>query len=122
MYIKEIQIQGFRSIKENLIIRDFGNILGLVWKNNSWKSSVLNAINLFFSAKEPEKADFTYGWNNKIKIKILFQLNNKKDLFRRKHLTISNKQRLSNDLKSQFSRLWEESLSTITKRIMELNL
>ncbi len=57
--ITEVEIKNFRSIKECKIsnIKDFNSLYGL---NNSGKSNILRALNLFFNNKTDEGTDFDF--------------------------------------------------------------
>ncbi len=48
MQIKEIVINHYKSIKNQIYLRDFSNFHILVGPNNAGKTNVLDAINLFF--------------------------------------------------------------------------
>ena len=70
MKIKKIEIKNFRSIKE-VSIDEISNILILVGKNNSGKSAILNAIDVFWGNRKIKEDDFHKN-ENKIEIKIQF--------------------------------------------------
>lgn len=58
-HIKNIHIQNFRSIEYQNI--DFWkNKTVLVWKNNSWKTVILKAIEKLLNSKKIKKKDFLY--------------------------------------------------------------
>ncbi len=58
MKISEIKIKNFRSIKDELIIDNIRNTLVLTGENNSWKSSIMNAIAVFLWEKTIQEQDF----------------------------------------------------------------
>ncbi|AIJ05723.1 hypothetical protein JH146_0878 [Methanocaldococcus bathoardescens] len=70
MKIMKIEIKNFRSIKE-VSIDEISNILILVGKNNSGKSAILNAIDVFWGNRKIKEDDFHKN-ENKIEIKIQF--------------------------------------------------
>ncbi|ULG74446.1 ATP-dependent nuclease [Macrococcus brunensis] len=52
-YIRKIQISNFRSYKNNEnVLKDIKNLNMFTGKNNSGKTNILRAINLFFNPKE----------------------------------------------------------------------
>ena len=55
--IKEIRVQGFRSIRDD-ILRDVGDFSVLVGINNAGKSNFLKSLNLFFNEQVEEGIDF----------------------------------------------------------------
>ena len=55
--IKEIRVQGFRSIRDD-ILRDVGDFSVLVGINNAGKSNFLKSLNLFFNEQVEEGDDF----------------------------------------------------------------
>lgn len=57
MKIEQIHIQNFRSIK-NQTIENINDALILIGKNNAGKSSVINAIRVFWGDLDLEKVDF----------------------------------------------------------------
>lgn len=122
MKIKEIKIKWFRSIKEELYIKDFWNVLSLVWKNNSWKSSVINALRLFWWDITINKNDFTYWWINKINISILFSDIDKSSIFKLSLLTSTQKTNLVNNIKWNFVWLWSLDNWEILEKIKRLDL
>lgn len=71
MKIQKISITNYRSIKDTQLIENIEDSLILTWINNSWKSSILNALNVFFWEKDLTKEDF-YKWTDEIKIIIDF--------------------------------------------------
>lgn len=71
MKIKKIRIKNFRSIKDDLIIDNIWDILVLTWENNSWKSSIINAIAIFLWYKKISERDF-HKWENVIEIELSF--------------------------------------------------
>ena len=125
MKIKEITIKWFRSIKDELHIKDFWSILSLVWKNNSWKSSILNALRLFWGHISPNPKDFTYWVTSGpkiITITILFENINKSELFKYSLLTLANLTRLANQLKTNFYSLTSLDIWDIVRKIENLDL
>lgn len=58
MFVKKIIINNFRSIS-NLTI-DCNNIDILIWGNDSWKSNILKALNLFFNNQTDFDASFSF--------------------------------------------------------------
>lgn len=122
MKIKEIKIKWFRSIKEELIIKDFWNLLSLVWKNNSGKSSVINTLRLFWWDITLNKNDFTYCWTNTINISILFSDIDKSSLFKSSLLTSVQKASLVNNFKDNFSKLQPLNNWEIFEKIERLDL
>lgn len=71
MKIKKIRIKNFRSIKDDLIIDNIWDILVLTWENNSWKSTIINAIAIFLWYKKISERDF-HKWENVIEIELSF--------------------------------------------------
>ena len=124
MKIKEIKIKWFRSIKEELHIKDFWNILSLVWKNNSWKSSILNALRLFWWDTVINEKDFTYWWTNNSKeltISILFTNVLNSDLFKYSLLTLPNKNTLIRRMKNNFTSLEALEVNDILEKLKKLD-
>ncbi|WP_031517681.1 ATP-dependent nuclease [Desulfofalx alkaliphila] len=74
MRIKSIKIKNFRSIKKQLI-ENFGNALILVGKNNCGKSSIINAIRLFWGDYQVKPEDFHKNSDN-IEVQIVFDCTN----------------------------------------------
>lgn len=75
MKIEFISITNFRSLKDTQTIDNFWDSLILVWKNNSWKSSIINALKLFFEWWKNfwlNENDF-YKWKNQIEIIVWFK-------------------------------------------------
>jgi len=56
MKITQIEIQNFKSIYQRLVIPDIGDLLILTGKNNSGKSNILKALDLFFNNKVGDRA------------------------------------------------------------------
>lgn len=58
MYISEINIQNYRWIKnETLYFDRFNTLIG---KNDCWKSTIINAIKLFFNDEKASQKDFNF--------------------------------------------------------------
>ncbi len=51
MYLKEIRINHYKSIKDPVHLREFSNFQVLVGPNNAGKTNILDAIDLFFEEK-----------------------------------------------------------------------
>ena len=47
--IKEVEIENFRSIFKEKIELEFGDLTSIVGPNNSGKSNILRALQLFFT-------------------------------------------------------------------------
>lgn len=71
MKINKISITNYRSIKETQIIENIGNNLVLTGINNSWKSTVLNAVAVFLWEKNIAENDF-HSWTSEINISLDF--------------------------------------------------
>lgn len=72
MKIKIIEITNFRSIKEKVTILDIWDCLILTGQNNSWKSSILNALATFFQDRTISKNDF-HKWTSEIVITLTLE-------------------------------------------------
>jgi len=70
MYISKIKISNYRGIKSQEL--DFQRFNALVGKNDCGKSTVINAIKLFFDDAKASTKDFNYYQNNRpIEIEII---------------------------------------------------
>lgn len=58
MHISEIYIKNYRGIKEETL--KFNKYNTLVWKNDCGKSTIINAIKLFFNDDKVTKKDFNF--------------------------------------------------------------
>ena len=56
-YLKQIHIQNFRNI-EYQTIQFWKNKTVFVWKNGSWKTVILKAIDKLLNAKKIKEKDF----------------------------------------------------------------
>lgn len=68
MRISKISLQGFRAFKESATI-ECGPLTTIVGKNDSGKSSVLHALEIFFNGS-PEETDFNHDQDPEIPISI----------------------------------------------------
>ena len=51
MKIEKVKIKNFRSYKDEVII-DLKDMNIFLWKNDIWKSTILEAIDIFFNDKK----------------------------------------------------------------------
>lgn len=58
MYISEINIQNYRWIRNETL--HFNRFNTLIWKNDCWKSTIINAIKLFFNDEKASQKDFNF--------------------------------------------------------------
>lgn len=56
MKLKRLRLRNFRCFKDEIAI-DFDEITALVGKNDSGKSTIMDALNLFLNEKNPDKDD-----------------------------------------------------------------
>jgi predicted ATP-dependent endonuclease of OLD family len=71
MKLKKLILKNFKAYKEAEI--DFNNISVIVGKNDAGKSTILQALNLFFNPKDASKADIFYKNSNDTAKEILIE-------------------------------------------------
>ena len=72
MKLKEVKLQNFRGYKNEVII-PFENLTVLIGRNDAGKSSILDALNIFFNDADIEKEDAcVHGSANDVRISCIF--------------------------------------------------
>jgi len=62
MILKELRIRNFRCYQNEISIA-FKDITGLVGKNDSGKSTIMDALDIFLNDKNPDKDDASINGN-----------------------------------------------------------
>ena len=105
MRLESLHISGYRSYNNGIQIEIEGELTAMVGRNDAGKSSVLEALDLFFSNGRPDEADFSVGETELISITCTFS-----DLPATLILDSSNE----TDLKEEY--LLDSGKLTISKR------
>ena len=72
MKISKIKIKNYRWIREQEL--NFDKYNTLVWKNDCWKSTIINAIKLFFNNEKVSEKDFNCYINPRENIEIYVEV------------------------------------------------
>lgn len=109
MQISKLRIKNFRSIKDSQDI-ELTKLYALIGKNNTGKSAVLKAIQLFWGKLKIEKSDFHKGINKNIEIEISLKNYNDKEKYQELFLDKDKKEKAEIKLKLIISPDLEEKL------------
>jgi putative ATP-dependent endonuclease of the OLD family len=74
MRLKKVRIRNFRCFKEETSI-DFGEITALIGKNDSGKSTIMEALDIFLNENNPDEDDATKK-GNKVDLTIICEFDN----------------------------------------------
>lgn len=73
MQLVSVELAGFRSYRDPLMIPIDGNTTALIGRNDAGKSSILEALDIFFGNSKLELSDFTVSSSEDVKIACTFR-------------------------------------------------